>query len=115
MTSVIGVWIRSVDLQPSDIAAFKQKVLLLKQYGPDLPAGLLTGPLFRHIRKFRVNTPTRALRPMICVGPIDNDAEFTFLFGAVERDGELDPVNAPNIADENRLILLRNMKRRRFR
>ena len=113
--SVIGEWIRAEGLGKADVGAFKQKVFLLRQHGPDLPSGILAGPIYRNIHKFRVNTVERALRPMVCRGPINNDGEFTFLLGAVEVNSKLQPGDAPQQADTNRTVLMEHTERRRVR
>jgi hypothetical protein len=48
-----------------------------------------------------------ALRPMLCRGPFAMGSEFTFLFGAGERDRKYVPLDAPKQADKNRLDLLK--------
>lgn len=48
-----------------------------------------------------------ALRPMLCRGPFSVRTEFTFLFGAVERDNRYVPIDAPRRADTNRLDLIK--------
>jgi hypothetical protein len=53
------------------------------------------------------------LRPMLCKGPVVLDREFTFLCGAIERDGTLVPKNCKQKAQENRRILLSDSNRRR--
>ena len=40
------------------------------------------------------------------------DEEFTLLFGAVERDSKLDPLDAPERAETNRQTLLSDHSRR---
>lgn len=46
-----------------------------------------------------------ALRPMLCRGPFAQ-SEYTFLFGAVERDRRYVPLDAPRRAEANRLDLI---------
>src|SRR4051812_30793999 len=103
--SVIGEWIRNEKIGTADVAALKQKISLLKQYGPDLPSGLLAGPIYKSIYKLRVNTQERAMRPLLCKGPIDKDQEFTLLLGACEINSKL-PNGAVEEADGNRSILI---------
>jgi hypothetical protein len=113
--SVIGEWIRQERLTTVQIAHFKQKVGLLKQYGSSVPDSLLAGPIYKNIYKLRINPPGKALRPMLCKGPIANDTEFTLLFGAIEENSQLYPEDSLQRADENRTILIANPDRRRLR
>ena len=88
---------------------------MLARSGSELGPQLLAGPVrskkskkaVPHIYKLRLNGD-RALRPLLCKGPIDMDQEFTLLLGAVEINSVLDtdPEDAEAIrlgiiADEN--------------
>ena len=49
---------------------------------------LLAGPVFASIWKLRVNASVM-LRPHLCKGPINKNAEYTLLIGAVETGDRL--------------------------
>jgi len=51
------------------------------------------------------------MRPMLCRGPIDNEAEYTFLLGATEKDWKL-PTGAKEQADKRRTIVINDPARR---
>ena len=95
--SNIVIWIAKERLTKRDIGQLNQKLDMLEQNGPDLPPGLLAGPikskrnkrLPSHIYKLRIFTD-RMLRPMLCKGPLDVAKEFTMLLGAIETGNVLD-------------------------
>jgi len=86
------------------------KIELLERSGDSLPPKLITPtsgkPRYRNILEMRVNGRV-ALRPMLCRGPFAMQSEFTFLFGAEERNRKYVPLDAPQRADKNRLVLLK--------
>jgi hypothetical protein len=111
----IGVWTRTLPLR--ERAKLNNKLSLLEQAGPDLLPGLLAGPNIqgqRHIYKLKIGSSGsgRALRPLACRGPIDNEEELTLLVGAEEHDGKL-PKNAARAAEERRQEILANPTQRR--
>lgn len=110
---VIEEWIKGQRLQVKAIARLNQKLDLLRASGPDLPPSLLAGPIDTHIYKLRVKAPRMQLRPLLCRGPLNMRAEFTLLFGAIERNNKLIPKNAIDKAIENRQILIQDNTRRR--
>ena len=83
------------------------KIDVLERAGDDAPK-LLTPtsgkPRQRHILEIPMKGKV-ALWPMLCRGPFAR-GEFTFLFGAVERDRVYVPLNAPLRAEANRLDLI---------
>src|SRR4051812_44038266 len=57
----------------------------------NLPPGLIGGlgiNGYTSIYELKIHGNV-ALRPMLCIGPIDRDSEWTILARAVERDGKL--------------------------
>jgi hypothetical protein len=98
-------------LEKTDRARLSQKVRMLEKVGPDLPPELLAGPIVDHVYKMRINGQV-ALRPLLCKGPLNNDKEFTFLKGAVERDRKWEPRDAPQIAVARRREILVDPTRR---
>jgi hypothetical protein len=72
---------------------------------------LLQGPIYKSIYKLRIKQ-TVQLRPLLCRGPFDNDAEYTLLEGAKEIGRKL-TTGAVERANKNRDELLANPKRRR--
>jgi hypothetical protein len=101
----------SLGLQSSDRARLSQKLGMLQKLGPDLPPQLLAGPIKGNIYKMRINGRV-ALRPLLCKGPINNDAEFTLLMGATERDRQWQPRNAPATAVVRRTEIVADSARR---
>ena len=110
--SVIQEWADDIRIEKRDRAKLDEKVDLLKQHGPDLPPGLLSNTKSKKIKKLRV-TGKMAFRPLLCRGPIDNEEEFTFLQGAVERNRRYDPGDAVERAEQNREEVIRSPSRRR--
>lgn len=108
---IIAQWIRKERIQKRFIGFLNQKVDLLKRLGPDLPPQLLAS-LGGQIYKLKVRGKVQ-LRPILCDGPINNGTEYTFLVGCIERGDENDPINAVEIAQENRKIILSDNARRR--
>jgi hypothetical protein len=92
---------------------------LLAMHGPDLPTGLLAGPIKSkrnkkmqsHIYKLRING-NKALRPMLCKGPIAMDTEYTMLIGAIEVNSVLD-IDAED-AESRRSEIIEDPTRRRI-
>jgi hypothetical protein len=107
--SVLTQWVRAEKLSRRDVGQLNQKLDMLKTAGPDLPPKLLAGPVYKQIYKLKIYGE-RMLRPFLCKGPFEMDAEYTLLLGAIEANGELD--HEPQEADKNRDILLTNRKRR---
>src|SRR4030095_12441565 len=101
----------SLGLQSSDRARLSQKLGMLQKLGPDLPPQLLAGPIKGNIYKMRINGRV-AMRPLLCKGPINNDAEFTLLMGATERDRQWQPRNAPATAVVRRTEIVADSARR---
>jgi hypothetical protein len=101
-------WTRG--LEKRQRVKLNQKLDMLQKHGPDLPPQLLAGPIFQHIYKLKVKGNVQ-LRPMLCKGPINNDAEFTLLLGAVEIGDELNP--SPEEAARIRDIIIAAPRHRR--
>jgi hypothetical protein len=109
---ILSVWFRKEKIQKKARILFDQKVDLLEKYGPDLPPELLAGPVAGHIYKLKVRAHGVQLRPHLCKGPLSNENEYTFLCGAIERDGELDPWDVADRAEVNRQVVLGDGSRR---
>lgn len=114
---VISGWIEG--LQVRDKAILKQKTDHLQRIGPDegVKLKLLAGPLRDGRRRITPIYKLHAkgsvqLRPMLCKGPVDNDAEFTILKEATEKNSRLIPPTAVEIAQERREIILADPCRR---
>jgi hypothetical protein len=96
-----------------------QKMDLLAMHGPNLPPGLLAGPIKlkrnrkmqSHIYKLIIHGD-KMLRPMLCKGPIEMDSEHTMLVGAIEVNFKLD-VDAAD-AESRRCEIIENPNRRRI-
>src|SRR5262245_28101964 len=105
----IAQWTRL--LQSPQRKKLKAKLNMLMQAGTDLPPQLLAGTGIPHIFKLKVQGNPK-LRPLICRGPIDNDAEFTLLVGAKEVQFNYEPNDAPERAVSNREEIIQNQSRR---
>jgi hypothetical protein len=112
--NVILRWVKDARLTTRDRAALNQKLDRLRQMDFDLAIGtkLLAGPIEkqRHIYKLVIHGDVM-LRPLLCRGPIDPEAEYTLLLGAIEKSWKL-PAGAPQQAEENRLTVLGDSSRR---
>ncbi len=102
-------------LQPSEQALLDLHMRQLKRVtDPNHLPGLFFGARKRapHIIKIKIGGKIR-LRPMVCRGPMDSNREVTILFPAVERNGKLVPLDAPEIAERRRQEILADPRRRR--
>ena len=88
------------------------KLDMLQQYGDDVGSNVLMR-MSATIFKLKAKTKQVQLRPMICKGPINDDAEFTLLIGAVEVQWQLQPADAVERAEERRLEVIANPQERR--
>jgi hypothetical protein len=92
-------------LSGRDRAALNQKLDLLERLDFHQAIGLklLAGPIkkTKHILKLRV-TAEKAMRPLLCRGPIVPLGEYTLLAAAEERDWKLHPPGALDKAMDNR-------------
>jgi len=73
---------------------------------------VMAGPITKDIYKLRIGGKVR-LRPMVCFGPCNPGEELTLLCPATERDGKLDPGDAPETAQIYRKAILSDARRRR--
>lgn len=108
--NAIAEWTRG--LQSVQRKLLRSKLDMLAQAGPDLPTQLLSGTGVAHIYKLRVKGNVQ-LRRMLCKGPIEPDAEFTMLFGAIEVGDVLQPVDAADRAAIIREEILTDPNNRR--
>jgi hypothetical protein len=109
--NVMQDWADNLPMQKRDRGRLDSKIDMLAIAGDDLPPGLLQNTRCRHIMEIAVNGQV-ALRPMLCRGPFAMQREFTFLFGAVERDRKYEPKDAPERGEANRLDLLADEEKR---
>lgn len=109
--NAMQVWATTRGLTKRDRAQLNLKIDMLELNGFGLHPHLLAGPIKKqkHIYKLVVHGQ-RMLRPMLCKGPFDMNAEFTFLLGAIEINFKLD--EDPAQATTNRDIVLADRKRR---
>jgi hypothetical protein len=105
--NVMQVW--AMGLSEKERGRLDAKIDLLEIAGGSLPPKLLTPtsgkPRQRNIMELAIKGQV-ALRPLLCRGPFNVQNEFTFLFGAIERDRKYVPRDAPQRAETNRLDLL---------
>lgn len=82
----------------------------------DLPPGLIGGPGidgYSSIYELKVHGNV-ALRPMLCLGPINRDSEWTVLARAVEKDNKLKPPDVAATADGRRQDIIKHPNNRRL-
>ncbi len=96
------VWADGLGLSQRLRARLDVKINILAQAGDQLPPKLVQNTKSKHIMEIAVNSRTVALRPMLCRGPSNMQEEFTFLFGATERDRKYTPADALERANKNR-------------
>lgn len=117
--SAIGVWLTDNCITERDRGQLVQKMDLLAMHGPNLPPGLLAGPIKSkrnprmqsHVYKLKIHGD-KMLRPMLCKGPLDMNTEYTILIGAIEVNSKLD-VDAED-AEIRRNEIIDNPDRRRI-
>lgn len=117
--STIGIWLIENAITDRDRGRLVQKMDLLAMHGPNLPPGLLAGPIKSkrnrkmqsHIYKLIIHGD-KMLRPMLCKGPIEMDSEYTMLIGAIEVNFKLD-VDAED-AEMRRTDIIENPDKRRI-
>ena len=78
-----------------------------------LGGNMLTDTREKHVKEIRVNGNV-AVRMLMCRGPVDGNKEATLLFGAVERDNQYVPKDAPARAEERRKQVAADPSRRRI-
>ena len=106
----IKAWMES--LQKPQRAKLNQKLVMLVQVGSELPPKLLSKARLGYIYRLKIKGNVE-LRLMLCEGPIDNDNEFTLLFGAEKRGEKLIPEDAEQRAKERRQEIIANPSSRR--
>lgn len=111
------------DLEVEQQAKLDNKLQMLRRAEVDavtgrvsLPQNLLAGPgVYGQAAIYKLKVKGNvALRPMLSLGPIDLETEWTILAGAVERDRKLMPANAADVAEARRQEIRANPKRRRL-
>jgi len=110
--NVMQEWAQNINMQKRDRARLDLKIDMLSMHGDDLLPQVLQSTKNKHILELTVNGKV-ALRPMLCRGPIKMNGEFTFLFGATERDRKYIPNNALEKTEENRIDLLEKPRDKR--
>jgi len=97
-------------LQKKERAKLNAKLDMLEKHGSDLPPGLLSDTKFSHIKEIVIKGQV-AVRLMVCRGPIDNNKEFTLLFGAIEKDRKYIPRDALQQAETRRQKIIKAQKK----
>jgi hypothetical protein len=116
--SAIQAWLDREKVSKRDRGQLNQKMDLLAMHGMDLPPKLLAGPLRSKTEKLRRKNIYKLivhgdlmLRPYLCRGPVNNDAEFTMLLGVIERNNVND--HDPSEAEAIRESIIENHDRRK--
>lgn len=102
-------WADREKLGARERAQLNQKLDMLERVGFETASRLKflagTSGDFRHVFKLVVKSE-RMLRPMLCRGPLGPHAEATLLCGAMEKDFELHPSDAAEVAEGRRKEIL---------
>ncbi|MEX0999302.1 MAG: hypothetical protein WD000_05010 [Thermodesulfobacteriota bacterium] len=100
------------------VGTLNQKILMLEQTG-QLPPKSLTDTRVTHISEIVINEDM-ALRLLLCKGPTPDankqhqyKKEFTLLFGAIEKDVDYVPKDAPERASMRRKEVIKNPNKKR--
>lgn len=109
--NIVQYWADRVPVQKKDRGRLDSKIDMLERAGDSLPPKLLQSTKARHIMEITVNGQV-ALRVLLCRGPIVMKNEFTFLFGATEKDRKYNPKDALKRSDRNRTDLILNPNQR---
>lgn len=109
--NIMQLWADEMPMQKRDRARLDNRIDLLERVEDNLPPGLLHNTRCKHIMHLVVKGQV-TLCPMLCRGPSDMKKEFTFLFGATEKDRKYVPRNAPAGAEKNRIELTLNIRKR---
>ena len=97
-------WAEGENLSARDRAVLDQKLDRLSQIDFGLARGtnLLHGPVNKKLHIYKIRAMgDKAMRPLLCRGPLAVEEEYTLLEGALERDGKWDPRDAPDRAAAN--------------
>ena len=111
--NLIRRWADTEKLSKADRARLDNKIAVLKRddFNLAINTKLLNGPLRKDIYKLKVHGQVM-MRPLLCRGPIERLSEYTFLSGAIERNGKLEPSTCLSDAGNNRETVLADTKRR---
>ena len=101
------------DLEKNPRAKLNEKIDKLFLYGDGLHPHVLTDTDVPGIQKLRVQGNVK-LRPLLCKGPVQVHAEYTFLMGAKEIGSKWVPANAPKKANDKKQAVRANPKTRRI-
>ena len=100
------------------VATLNQKLLMLEQMGK-LPPKSLTNTRVTQIYEIVINADI-ALRLLLCKGPTKDKSrqyiyneEFTLLYGAIEKDVEYVPKDAPERAEIRRQEVMKDSNNKR--
>lgn len=110
------------DLQVEQRAKLDDKLQMLRRAEVDatgrvnLPQNLLAGPgVYGQALIYKLKVKGNvALRPMLSLGPVSRDTEWTILTRAEERDRRLLPLNAADVAETRRQEILADRTKRRL-
>lgn len=108
--NTVAAWVSN--LQKKELAKLNEKLDKLYLHGAALRPQILSDSSVRSVLKLRVHGGVQ-LRPLLCRGPINMDAEFTLLVGATEVGGKLRPKGVEMDAKERRDQVIQNPNSRR--
>src|SRR6266446_7002643 len=101
----IKVWM--LEQERRQLGQLNLKLDMLRKYGSDVGSNVLLR-MSATIYKLKGKTKGVQLRPMLCKGPIDDEAEFTILIGAKEINRELVPIDVVTRAEGRREEVIEN-------
>lgn len=110
------------DLQVAQRAKLDDKLQMLRRAEVDatgrvnLPQNLLAGPgVYGNAAIYKLKVKGNvALRPMLSLGPMNRDTEWTILARAEERDRRLLPPDAAGVAEMRRREIITDETKRRL-
>lgn len=110
---MISRWAKAEKLSTKDRAKLNQRLDRLAQveFEQAISTKLLNGPLRKEIYKVKAHGQIM-MRPLLCRGPFQKEAEYTLLVGAIEKNWKLEPSTCLGDAEDNRRTLLADKNRR---
>lgn len=109
--NIIREWLDKEKVPPGLRGALQNKINALEFGGPRMVPGFIRGPVAKEIYKATIYGQVQ-LRPRLCHGPYGS-YEFTFLFGAIEKNNKDTPDHCNASAQENRIVLKADKARRK--
>lgn len=112
--NVIEIWLNGLDPGLRGRMNAKIRALMISEGG--VGPNMLTPTTDPHIKELIVNGK-QALRLLLCRGPTEDSmlTDYTFLFGAKERDSRYVPRDALKRASDHRTLVIQDPTNRRVK